>query len=116
MIFSNDQDINDIELIDLQNERCPRISANDVIYLKNKKPEEIVIVDIRNHLDFKRAHIKDSINIPFTTVSLSDVRLESLGVQDIEGLLANRIVVVVNISHENSILVCIFILSKCSIP
>lgn len=90
---------------DLQNERCPRISANDVIELRSEKPEEITVIDLRSHLEYHRAHLKDSINIPFASISLSDVRLEALNVPDLEGRLTNRIVVIASNSHENAILV-----------
>lgn len=99
------QDINGIELKDLQNERCPRISANDVIELRSEKPEEIAVIDLRSHLEYNRAHLKDSINIPFASISLSDVRLEALNIPDLESRLSNRIVVVASNSHENAILV-----------
>ncbi|XP_031638204.1 TBC domain-containing protein kinase-like protein isoform X2 [Contarinia nasturtii] len=103
-------EINDIELNDLQNERCPRISANDLIELNNKKPGEVMVIDIRSHLDFNRAHLRDSINIPFTSISLSDIRLDALGVPDLEMVLANRNVVVVNNLHESAILFAHFLL------
>lgn len=90
---------------DLQNERCPRISANDVVKLNSENPEEIAVIDLRSHLEFNRAHLKDSINIPFASISLSDVRLEALNVPDLEGRLTNRVVVVASNSHENAILV-----------
>lgn len=96
--------MNDIELKDVQNERCPRIGANDVIELKSQRPQEIVVIDLRSHLEFNRAHLKDSINIPFASISLGDVRLDAL-VPDLEARLANRVVVVASNSHENSILV-----------
>lgn len=99
------QDISEIELKDLQNERCPRISANDVIDIKNQRPEEITVIDLRGHLEFSRAHLKDSINIPFASISLSDVRLDVLNVPDLKAHLTNRVVVVVSNSHENAILV-----------
>lgn len=91
---------------DLQNERCPRISANDVVKMNSESPEEIAVIDLRSHLEFNRAHLKDSINIPFASISLSDVRLEALNVPDLEGRLTNRVVVVASNSHENAILVC----------
>lgn len=89
----------------MQNERCPRISANDVIELQCKKPEEIIVIDLRSHLEFNRAHLKASINIPFASISLSDVRLDALNVPDLESRLSNRNVVVASNVHENAILV-----------
>lgn len=105
-IFSK-QDIDGIDFNDLQNERCPQISANDVVKLKNEKPQEITVIDLRSHLEYNRAHLKDSINIPFASISLGDVKLEALNVPDLETRLANQIVVVVSNSHENAILVMI---------
>lgn len=93
----------------MQNERCPRISANDVIRLKNEKPHEIAVIDLRSHLEFNRAHLKGSINIPFASISLSEVKLEALNIPDLEARLNNQIAVVVaSNSHENAILVMNF--------
>lgn len=103
--FFQIQDISEIDLKDLQNERCSRISANDVIKMKNDRPDEIVVIDLRSHLEFNRAHLKDSINVPFASISLSDVRIEALNVPDLEARLTNRIVVIAGNSHENAILV-----------
>lgn len=89
----------------MQDERCPRISANDVIGLSREKPELLAVIDLRSHLEYNRAHLKESINIPFASISLSDVRLEALNVPDLEGRLNNRVVVVASNSHENAILV-----------
>lgn len=94
-----------MELKDLQNERCPRISANDVIEMNSEQPQEIAVIDLRSHLEFNRAHLKDSINIPFSSISLGDVRLEALNVPDLETRLTNRVVVIASNSHENAILV-----------
>lgn len=103
--FLLEQDINGIELKDLQNERCPRISANDVIDLMSENTEKIAVIDLRSHLEYNRAHLKDSINIPFASISLSDVRLGALNVSNLEGRLSNRVVVIASNSHENAILV-----------
>lgn len=105
-IFS--QDINGIELKELQDERCPRISANDLIQLQNEKPDEIAVIDLRSNSEYNRAHLKDSINIPFASISLADVRLEALNVVDLEARLTNKVVVVASNSHENAILVSFF--------
>lgn len=105
MFFLFGQDVSGIELSDLQNERCPRISANDLVQLLKDTPENVCVIDLRSNLEFKRAHIEASLNIPFTSVSLGDVRLSALNVQNIEKCLANRIVVVVSTSQENAVLV-----------
>lgn len=78
-----------------------------MIDLNYQRSEEIVVIDLRSHLEFNRAHLKNSINIPFASISLSDVRIDALNVSDLEARLNNRIVVVASNSHENSILVCI---------
>lgn len=89
----------------LQYERCPRISANDLVKLLTESPDEVVIIDLRNNLEFKRAHVKDSINIPFSSVTLSDVRLNALNITGLEQRLTHRIVVVASTMHENAVLV-----------
>lgn len=101
------QDVSGIELEDLQYERSARISANDLIKLLIKSPDEIVIIDLRNNSEFKRAHVKGSINIPFHLVTLAEKRLKALNVPDLEQRLANRIVVVASTLHENAVLVLI---------
>lgn len=93
-----------MQLSDIQNERSPRISANDLVKLLNT-PESVAIIDLRTNMDYKRAHIDGSINIPFTSLSLGDVRLDALNVDNLESRLANKIVVVFSTFHENSILV-----------
>lgn len=110
MFFSNQnksfQDVSGLELSDLQNELCPRISAKDTVRLLTDHPERICVIDLRSSLEYRRVHIENSINIPFTSVSLGDVRLrnESLNVQGLDKLMANRVVVVVSLLHENAIL------------
>lgn len=99
-------DIDGVELKELQSETCPRISAADLIQLVSEGGEDVVVVlDLRNKQEFRRAHIYSSINIPFTSVSLGDVRLEALGVTNLEQTLQRKIVVVVNNQHENAVLV-----------
>jgi TBC domain-containing protein kinase-like protein len=109
-IAPNELDIDDtVELIDLQTEICPRISANDLVALLKEVPSRVAIVDLRSQLEFNRLRIVNSINIPFTSVSLSDIRLASLNVADLDQQLANRIVVIVSISHENAVLFAKFL-------
>lgn len=81
------------------------MSANDLIDLVNNKPDEVVVIDLRNNLEFKRVWLKNSINIPFTSISLGDVRLDALNVPDLELKLTNKIVVVVSNLHDNTVLV-----------
>lgn len=99
-------DIDVIELKELQQETCPRISAADLIQLVSEGGEEIVVVlDLRNKMDYRKSHIYSSINIPFTSISLSDERLEALGVPNLEQTLQRKIVIVVHTVHENAVLV-----------
>lgn len=101
-----DLDIDVVELKDLQAETCPRISATDLIQLVSEGGEDVVVVlDLRNKMEFQRRHIYNSINIPFTSISLGDERLEALGVANLEQILQRKIVVVVNTMHENAVLV-----------
>lgn len=94
-----------MELKDLQQEMCPRISAKDLVKLTKETPENVAIIDLRNNLDFKRAHIEKSINIPFTSVLLGEVSLDSLNVPNLESMLLHKIVIVISSHPENSILV-----------
>lgn len=94
-----------MELKELQDERCPRISANDLIEMQNKQPEDVAVIDLRSQSEYNRAHLKNSINIPFASVSLGDVRLEALNIADLEARLTNKVVIVASNSHENAILV-----------
>lgn len=89
----------------MQAERCPRISANDLVSLVNEKPDEVISIDLRSHLEYNRAHLKCSINIPFASISIADVRLDALNIPDLEVKLTNRNVVVLSTSHENAVLV-----------
>lgn len=99
-------DIDVVELKELQQETCSRISAADLIRLVSEDGEEVVVVlDLRNKMEYQKRHIFGSINIPFTSVSLGDVRLEALGVPNLEEILKRKIVVVVNTMHENAVLV-----------
>lgn len=74
--------------------------------LLRKSPDSVAVIDLRNNLEYRRAHIENSINIPFTSISLGDVRLEALNIPDLEARLTKRTVVVVSSLHENMVLVC----------
>lgn len=100
------QDISGITVSDIQNERCPRISANDLVDLLRGDPEATAVIDLRGSAEYKRAHIDGSINIPFTSISLNDVRLETLNVDNLKNFISNRIVVIVSTLHDNAVLVC----------
>lgn len=87
------------------------MSANDLIELHSHPLDEIAVIDLRIHLEFNRAHLKDSINIPFSLISLGDVRLEVLNIPDLEARLANKIVIIASNSYENAVLIC-FVYAK----
>lgn len=98
-------DIDEITLKELQQETCPRISASDLIRLVSEGDDKAVVIDLRNKSDFRRSHIYSSINIPFSSISLSDQRLEALGVPNLEKKMSEKIVILVNNLHENAVLV-----------
>lgn len=91
-------------LSDIQNERCPRISASDLVNLLNNS-ETAAVIDLRGSVEYKRAHIAGSINIPFTSVSLNDVRLEALNVDNLKNYVSNKTVVIVATFHDTAVLV-----------
>lgn len=92
---------------DLQDEISPRISARDLIALVRNQPDSVFVCDLRSPSEYHRAHLAtaSSINIPFTSVTLGDTRLEALQVAELEQRMAGRIVVVVSCVPENDILV-----------
>lgn len=98
-------DIADVTLDQIQSELCPRISAHDFVELLQYSPEKLCSVDLRGALEFSRLYIEGSINIPFTSVSLSEKNLDSLGIPDLNKILDDRIIVVYSNLHENCILV-----------
>lgn len=65
----------------------------------------MVLIDLRSDIEFKRAHVKNSINIPFTSVTLEAPLISTLNVVDLEQRLTKRIVVVADTMHENAVLV-----------
>ncbi|KAG5683837.1 hypothetical protein PVAND_013100 [Polypedilum vanderplanki] len=93
-------DINNISLSDIQKEISPRISANDLIFLLKNKPNNIFVFDLRPQSDYKRWHIQNSINLPYTNLILSDRRLESINIE--KNLLMDKIVVIISVSHDNA--------------
>lgn len=74
------KDVTDIPLQQLKNERCPRISADDVIALIKKTQDGVVLVDIRNPVHFNRTNIAGSINIPFSSVTIGERNIDSVGI------------------------------------
>uniref|UniRef100_T1GJ66 Rab-GAP TBC domain-containing protein n=1 Tax=Megaselia scalaris TaxID=36166 RepID=T1GJ66_MEGSC len=109
-------DISDVTLEQIQTELCPRISANDFAELLRYSPEKLCSVDLRGALEFSRLYIEGSINIPFTSVSLSEKNLDALGIPDLNQILEGRIVVVYSNLHENCILVFSKFLVECGVP
>lgn len=105
-MFVHFQDINNVELSDIQKEFSPRISANDLQKLLKSKPDQVLVIDLRSIPEFNRSHIKNSINVPFNSIMLSDRRLEALNVPDFaKRVRENSIKVIVSMSHENACLV-----------
>lgn len=96
-------DITNVELIDLQREISPRISANDLVNLLKQKPNGIIVFDLRPQNEFKRWHIRGSLNFPFTNLMLGDRRLESIGMN--YETFNDKLVVIISVSHENA---CLF--------
>lgn len=78
-----------------------------MVDLHRHNADGVVVIDLRSTTEYARAHIKDSVNIPFTTVLLGDVRLDALQPVGLEKMLANRIVIIVSCLHENAVLVCL---------
>ncbi|KAK4883180.1 hypothetical protein RN001_006499 [Aquatica leii] len=72
-------DIQSISVQQLNKEKCPRICVNDVIALIRNSPNEVIIVDIRNPLQFNRCSVKGSLNIPFSSVKFGDINIENIG-------------------------------------
>ncbi|KAJ8921997.1 hypothetical protein NQ315_008635 [Exocentrus adspersus] len=72
-------DISGVTLDELKKERCPRISANDVVDLIRNHPDKVLLVDIRNIVQFNRSSVVGSINIPFSSVSFSENKIENVG-------------------------------------
>lgn len=72
-------DITNVTVQELNKERCPRISAKDVIKLVRNNRNSIVIIDIRSPTEFMRCSINGSINIPFSSLSFSEYNIENIG-------------------------------------
>ncbi|XP_011498464.1 PREDICTED: TBC domain-containing protein kinase-like protein [Ceratosolen solmsi marchali] len=93
-------------------ERMPRISVDDFLDLLNNTPERVIIVDIRNNIQFERGAIPNSINIPFTSVQLAHVQIDTLGPQA-KPLTDNKdsIVVIIGLNDQNNALFAEFLTS-----
>lgn len=66
---------------DIGTEKLSRISVNDFINIYENIDEKLVIVDIRDNIQFERGAVPESINIPFTNVQLSHIDIDKLGPQ-----------------------------------
>ncbi|XP_018562554.1 TBC domain-containing protein kinase-like protein [Anoplophora glabripennis] len=75
----NEYDISGVALDDLKRERCPRISATDVVSLIRNHPDQVLLVDIRNLTQFNRSSVVGSVNIPFSSVSFGENKIENVG-------------------------------------
>ncbi|KAF2901025.1 hypothetical protein ILUMI_05165 [Ignelater luminosus] len=108
--------ITGITVQELNREKCSRISANDVVNLVRNFPHKIVIIDIRNPLQFSRCCVKGSVNIPCSSVTFGDANLDSFGVHS--GLLKNaqnKIIIIVGTEETDLELFPKFLL-QCNIP
>ncbi|XP_045476153.1 TBC domain-containing protein kinase-like protein [Harmonia axyridis] len=72
-------DISGVTLEDLTRERCPRISAADLVQLLRNSPDRIIVVDIRNPIHYSRCSVQGSINIPSSSVTFGETNIESIG-------------------------------------
>ncbi|XP_066253583.1 TBC domain-containing protein kinase-like protein isoform X1 [Euwallacea similis] len=75
----DDLDIRGLKLEDLKQELCPRISVNDVVNFVRHKPDQLLLIDIRNPTVFLRYSVKGSINIPFSSVSFRENNIDNIG-------------------------------------
>ncbi|KAL3272384.1 hypothetical protein HHI36_013861 [Cryptolaemus montrouzieri] len=77
--IQSEHDISGVTLDDLNKERSPRISARDTTDLLRTAPESILVIDIRNPVQFSRCCVRGSINIPFSSVSFGESNIENIG-------------------------------------
>ncbi|KAF5298584.1 hypothetical protein FQR65_LT09678 [Abscondita terminalis] len=111
--------LSDIHLISVQQlnkEKCPRISVNDVVSLIRNSLEETIIVDIRNPPQFNRCSIKGSLNIPFSSVKFGETNIDNIGAYS-SVLKSNqsKVVVIVGTEDTNLELFPKYLL-QCNIP
>ncbi|XP_076665242.1 TBC domain-containing protein kinase-like protein [Andrena cerasifolii] len=96
-------------------ERMPRISVDDFLNLLHNNPERLIVVDVRNNIQFERGAVVGSINIPFTSVQLSQTQIETLG-PHAKPLSENKnsIVVIIGPHDQNNALFADFLV-RCSV-
>lgn len=100
---------------EVQAELYPRISKYDLIRLLRDRPASAAILDLRSNLEHKKVAIENSVNIPFSSVSLKEPRLDALNVPKLERYLRRKVVVIVSSSHENALLFAKFLVD-CHVP
>ncbi|XP_046625304.1 TBC domain-containing protein kinase-like protein isoform X2 [Neodiprion virginianus] len=93
-------------------EKMPRISIKDFMNLLQNSKQNVIVVDLRNNIQFERGAVLGSINIPFTSVQLSHTDIMSLG-PHAEPLANNRdsIVVIIGQHDQNNALFTEFLIS-----
>ncbi|XP_033217840.1 TBC domain-containing protein kinase-like protein [Belonocnema kinseyi] len=93
-------------------EKIPRISLEDFLKLLDESPDKLIVVDIRSKTQFDRGSVMGSINIPFTSVQLSQTNLENLGPQA-RPLAENKdsIVVIISPNDQNNALFADYLIS-----
>ncbi|KAK7791421.1 hypothetical protein R5R35_014447 [Gryllus longicercus] len=72
-----DLEMTPIPVSELQSEFCPRISAANLLelldlqHIKYSRPK-VIVVDIRSSEEYNRGAVPNSVNIPFSTVNISE--------------------------------------------
>ncbi|XP_020294246.1 TBC domain-containing protein kinase-like protein [Pseudomyrmex gracilis] len=112
--YNTAKDINRIEP-EVGTEKMPRISVDDFLNLYNNSPSKVIAVDVRSNIQFERGAILGSINIPFTSVQLSQTHIDTLGPQA-KPLVDNKssIVVIIGPHDQNNALFADFLV-KCGV-
>lgn len=105
------------DFLEVQTELHPRISVCDLIRMLRDRPDDTAIVDIRSSLEYRKAAIENSVNIPFSSVSLKEPRLEALQIPRLKAYLNRHpvIKIIISGSHENAKLFANFLID-CGIP
>ncbi|XP_052872846.1 TBC domain-containing protein kinase-like protein [Anopheles cruzii] len=110
-----DLNYSEADLRDVQTELHPRISVYDLICLLRDRHSSTAVLDIRSNLDYRKAAIENSINVPFSSVSLKECRLEALNVPKLEAYLRRQpsvIVIVVSVAHQSALLFAKFLVDS----
>ncbi|XP_028047204.1 TBC domain-containing protein kinase-like protein isoform X2 [Monomorium pharaonis] len=96
-------------------EKMPRISVDDFLNLYNNSLNKIIVVDVRSNIQFERGAILGSINIPFTSVQLSQTHIDTLG-PHAKPLIDNKtsVVVIIGPHDQNNALFADFLV-KCNV-